>query len=517
MGSKIKACVGGCLLFFLLGCTVPQQTTQSVDQMNYEAVVEPIELKSWTRDLAADVRDLPSSVLHSLKMTPSELVRHDINAVNVPMNQFLMAMAARYQTSMTVDSSLTQAVTMHMRQVTLRDVFEQLSKIQAIDYERTQGGWILRPATLTTKIYSLEGMHMVRWGHTSTSVPRASNTATALALNAPNGQATTDETSNTAMLLASSFDNSNNISQLQSTLDSLRQVSEQERIVINPSTGVITVTAYGVTHQLVSKFIRQLNYKLSQQVLIEARILEVTLKENYKSGLKLSGTQLGYQSDAGLFQYYTATDTFTDIMTLIREQGRVNVLSSPRISVAHQQRAIIKVGNDSYYATGTSQTNSIDGSTSQVNNLVAYQPFFSGLVLDVTPFVDDQEQITLHVHPYISVVTPDYVSMPLQNTVTGDLIKDAYLRMASTQIRETDTIIKAKSGELIVIAGLMTRGYQTNHRTPGRVNPMTGTEDSYENTEIVILIKPVLMNRSKWKRLLSESRSRLHELEVARV
>lgn len=498
----------------LQGCTLPNRIVRDVDQLNFEQVHvgdtsgdENIEKMS----LQASFQTAPESVVSSLREAPSELEKHDMKALNVPMNSFLMACGSRYKTNISVDPSLTKPITMNLRQVTLKDVFEHISQFHEIDYERTRSGWLVKPAQMSTRLYTIDNINLVRWGHSSTSVPRASNTFTALSLTdtsaaTPGSDAKTDD----ATVLATTFDNSKQWKELENILISLKQVPNQEYVTVNQSTGIISVQAFSKTHKLIDKFVRYMNFKLSQQVMIEAKILEVELFDNYQSGVNLTGTKFAYDSVKGQMKYYTSASSFNDIMTLMKTQGRVNTISSPKVAVAHQQRAVMKVGNDAYYATGTSSTQSVDSSVSQVNNLVAYQAFFSGLVLDVTPHVNDKNEISMHVHPYISAVTPDLLNMPLQNTVTGDLITNSFLRMAATQIRETDTIVRAKSGEVIVIAGLMARRYLNEHKSPG-VNVTTGSADEYKNTEIVILIKPILMNSSKWKKMLANTRIRLDE------
>lgn len=493
--KNILVIITACLLS---SCTVPKRDMQEIDHINLD--------ETYNNQYYEEITPIEPSqaILDSLKETPSEREKQDISAIDTPMNKFLLACAERYKTNITIEASLVQPVTLRLQQVSLVDIFEYISKIEKIDYERNKSGWIIKPAQVSTQIYSIDSINIIRFGQSSTIVPRASNNLNQITDASSNSDKKLDSDS---ISLSSKFDNSQQWIELQNTLNSLRQAPNQESITINTNTGSISVTAYKNTHKIIDKFIKHLNYKLAQQVMIEAKILEVALNDEYQSGVNLSGISLSYNSVDGSFKYYTSATSFNNILALLKQQGKVNVLSSPKVSVSNQQRAIIKVGNDSYYATGTLQTSSSTDTSNQINNLVEYQPFFSGLVLDVTAHINDSQEIFMHVHPYISVVTPDLLNMPLQNTVTGDLIPNAFLRMASTQIRETDTIIKAKSGELIVIAGLMTRGYNSLHNTPGNVNIVTASKDSYQNTEIVILIKPILMNSSKWKKLLATSKN----------
>lgn len=512
-------------MMFLGGCGLPTAQMHQIDQHNAASLmhatmeVDDAPIERMLPLVSEQDLQVPKQVMSALH--GDQQVRRSVKASGLPMNTFLLSCADLYGQNISVDPSLTAPVSLDLKAVSLPELLDYLAQFYAISAQHHATGWMVRPISIKTHVYHLAQMNMNRWGQSTLVVPRASNQVTATSLaNAAGGDAAASSVNATSqdlsMSLASSFDNAKQWEDLLNTLKGLLQDPQKESVDLNRHLGSVTVKAYPETHRLMAKVIGRINYKLSQQVMIEAKILEVNLSQEYSSGVQLNGTRFSYNSKEGVFQYYTAATSFLDVLQLLKQQGRVNILSSPKVSVMHQQRAIIKVGSDVYYATGTSQNSTSNASTTQSNVLVAYQPFFSGLVLDVTPSVDEQDGISMHVHPYVSTVTPDYLNIPLQNNVTGELITNAFIRMASTQIRETDTVIHARSGDMIVIAGLMTRGYNSNHAGPG-LKVSTQTQDSASNTEIVILLKPVLMNRSKWKKLLHESVERVEQMERAHV
>jgi MSHA biogenesis protein MshL len=83
----------------------------------------------------------------------------------------------------------------------------------------------------------------------------------------------------------------------------------------------------------------------------------------------------------------------------------VHVLSSPRVAAVNNQKAVLKIGTDEFFVTGVTTTTNTSAAGNTVTPSVTLQPFFSGVVLDVTPQIDEKGNILLHVHPSVSQVT----------------------------------------------------------------------------------------------------------------
>ena len=138
---------------------------------------------------------------------------------------------------------------------------------------------------------------------------------------------------------------------------------------------------------------------------------------------------------------------FSAFLELLKTQGNVQVLSSPRIATMNNQKAVIKVGTDEFFVTDVSTTTVTGTSTTSTSN-IKLTPFFSGIALDVTPQISRDEDVMLHVHPTVSEV----VDQRKDITVGG--VSQA-LPLARSTVRESDSIVEVKSGQLIVIGGLM--------------------------------------------------------------
>jgi type II secretory pathway component GspD/PulD (secretin) len=106
----------------------------------------------------------------------------------------------------------------------------------------------------------------------------------------------------------------------------------------------------------------------------------------------------------GFFGLTFQSSNFAALLSFLEGQGDVQVLSSPRIATTNNQKAVLKVGTDDYFVTGVSTNTTTSAAGNVVTPNITLQPFFSGIALDVTPQIDDEGNIILHVHPSVSVV-----------------------------------------------------------------------------------------------------------------
>jgi MSHA biogenesis protein MshL len=206
----------------------------------------------------------------------------------------------------------------------------------------------------------------------------------------------------------------------------------------------------------------------------------------------------------GAFALAVNTSDFSSYIELLGTQGKTRVLSSPRVSTLNNQKAVIKSGSDQYFVIGVT-SNTLVGTSSATNLNVDLAPFFSGVALDVTPQIGDDGEVILHVHPTVSQVTANIQQLTVSNQTDS-------LPLALSQVRESDSIVKAKSGQLIVIGGLMqtTRNTQ-DYKVPGLGDvPVIGNlfrsqQRTEVHTELVILLRPlVIESDEQWKQVAGE-------------
>ncbi len=321
-------------------------------------------------------------------------------------------------------------------------------------------------------------------------------------------------------------------SELLVTLKTLITGSEGGSVVVNPQASLVIVRAEPNDLRAIRKYLASAENHLQRQVILEAKILEVTLSDGFQSGvdwnsLNTSGGGTLQTGQAGqvfniptqvnpLNGYFTGVFTNGDFdltVQLLSTQGTVQVLSSPRVSTVNNQKAVIKVGTDEFFVTGisTTTTSGAGGNTSTPN--ITLSPFFSGIALDVTPQISEQGEITLHVHPSVSNVEDETKEIDFGSAGT------LTLPLAKSTIRETDSIVRAKSGQIVVIGGLMQdRSTQADSGVPwlqdipGLGHLFTQHRDNNSKSELVILLRPFVADEGVWQEDIRSSRERVNTI-----
>ena len=206
------------------------------------------------------------------------------------------------------------------------------------------------------------------------------------------------------------------------------------------------------------------------------------------------------------------TGSFAALLNFLETQGNVHVLSSPRIATLNDQKAVLKVGTDEFFVTNVSSTTTT-GTATTTTPSVTLQPFFSGIALDVTPSIDKNDDIILHVHPSVSVVTT--VNKTVDLGTSGGQANTLNLPLASSSVSETDSIVRAHDGQIVAIGGLM-RQASTNDSSglPGLPKTLFGqTNTSTQKRELVILLKATVVDSNKdWSKDIANSRDRINDL-----
>jgi MSHA biogenesis protein MshL len=230
--------------------------------------------------------------------------------------------------------------------------------------------------------------------------------------------------------------------------------------------------------------------------------------------LPVAATALPTGAVAGtLFGLAFQTSNFAALLNFLESQGNVHVLSSPRIATLNNQKAVLKVGTDEFFVTevtgGTQGAVGVAGTSPTVK----VQPFFSGIALDVTPRIDENNEIILHVHPSVSTVTT--VNKTVDLGTSGGVSNIFNLPLASSSVSETDSIVRARDGQIVAIGGLM-RQAEVNDESGLPMLPKSifgQTSKRTEKRELIILLKPTVVDSDKdWSDDIARSRDRMNSM-----
>ena len=303
---------------------------------------------------------------------------------------------------------------------------------------------------------------------------------------------------------------------------------EGKSVMVTPQAGLVTVRAMPKEIRSIKAFLDVSEEIIQRQVILEARIIEVALDDGYQQGINWG--QILANSGSTDFQFSKTPSIignslsaalgnvtslsfvnkdFSGVLSLLSTQGNVQVLSSPRVTAINNQKAVIKVGNDEYFVTDVSSQSTISSSTTSVVPNIELTPFFSGIALDVTPQIAADGMVLLHVHPSV-------IETQEQEKVVTLNQEQFVLPLAQSNIRESDTVIRAKSGEIVVIGGLMQSIIsESESKTPllGDIpilgNLFKNKRNSEIKKELVILIRPTVVGKDTWKQELKRSRDQM--------
>jgi len=175
---------------------------------------------------------------------------------------------------------------------------------------------------------------------------------------------------------------------------------------------------------------------------------------------------------------------------------------------------VLKVGHDQFFVTNVATVTTTTGVSTVQTPTVTVAPFFSGIMLDVTPQIDEAGNITLHVHPSVSEVTASQTKVEL-----GGSVPSITLPLAKSTVSETDTVVRITDGNIAAIGGLMILDTRdTRGGIPGNAfGFLRNVDREVTKKELVILIKPTLVQSDReWEENARETRGRMERLTAPR-
>jgi MSHA biogenesis protein MshL len=538
------------LLLALFGCQTIQEKPIEITDALDKAIAEsskpaPKALKQVPNVIQQELMQRSISQARNGLLAEKRL---EIAASDVNAQEFFAALVDESPYSVAVHPDVAGTITLNLKNSTLDEVLDIVEEVYG--YEIRRNGKVVQvyPAGIRTETIPLNYLFVKRFGMSSTSINSGG-----VSENDPNsGSSSNGNSSNSSGSNRSG--NSNGSSggnqnrqqgssginiytetesdfwkELKETLTLLVGNKDDRSVIVSPQAGLVTVRALPAEIKAVKDFINDTQTNLRRQVIIEAKIMEVTLNDDYQQGIKwdqvlgsIGSTDLVFGTTGTIAGNVIASTIggtssltfnnkdFSGVIDLLATQGNVQVLSSPRITATNNQKAVIKVGSDEYYVTDVSNTTTT-GTSTTTSPEIDLTPFFSGIALDVTAQIDANGEVILHVHPSVTSTNEQTKVIKL-----GD--DEIILPLAKSSVRESDTIIRAKSGEIVVIGGLIeTKKSFVESKTPflGDI-PFMGElfkskSEQTQKKELVILLKPIVVGQDTWKNQLQDARSLLKQ------
>ncbi|HLQ26007.1 MAG TPA: pilus (MSHA type) biogenesis protein MshL [Acidiferrobacterales bacterium] len=546
------------IAMLLAGCGTPYGWNKSVGRDIDQALSQAKKAGTKNGGVPADVNQ---ALLPPIQITVPEggttpLEPHfDLAVNNAPARQVFIGLVEGTPYSMVVHPEVAGTISLNLKNATVPEAMETIRKVYGYEYKREGNRFLVLARGMQTRLFPVNYLNLVRRGNSDTRV--AANGLTKSVTATTTAAGTTGTQTSSAGIQVQTQSLADFWKELEATVKSIIEAGPGRKVVANPQAGLLIVRAMPDELRVVEDFLGITQASLNRQVILEAKILDVELNDGFQTGINWAnlgsshgvnytagqvggGTSLatgkseiagqtgkldpttgifspisGTNASAfgGVFSLAVQANNFAAFVELLKTQGKVNVLSSPRVSTVNNQKAVIKVGTDEFFVTNTTATPSsvIGGQPTVTAELT---PFFSGIALDVTPQIDDVGNIVLHVHPSVNDVTQKTINVSVAGA--GNLS----LPSAVSSIQESDNIVRASSGQIIVIGGLMKEGStEDNASVPflGDI-PLLGNLFKHKRVtrikkELVILLKPTFVEGNQvWNEAVQDSQERVSKI-----
>lgn len=571
--SKVPQ-AGGLLLCagLITGCASPALTTPDVTaSVRAELPAAPASAPK------AAPAAVPARVSDALAepAAPAAEPRIDLLVNNAQAREVFLAIVADTRYSMLMHPDVQGTLSVTLRGVTVTEALESIRDVYGYDF-RIEGRRITVYApTLQTRIFTLNYPNSQRVGNSDLRV--SAGGVSGASSSAPNTGAPATQAANSGSTSTQS-DSSRVSTSSRSDIwgevaDSVRALigtGQGRNVVASPQAGILAVRAMPDELRQVEKFLKATQISVERQVMLEAKIVQVELRDGYQSGIDWSGfrnqgnTTMGLgtiggsnannvlisgvknnlpglapatavaaladnvavpAAAGGVFGLALATEGFQAVLGFLETRGDVQILSSPRIATLNNQKALLKVGTDEFFITSITGGSTATGSNTTNNNsntnslpTVTLAPFFSGIALDVTPQIDAANNITLHVRPSVTTVSEKTKQVDL------GIVGNYRLPLAASAVNESDTVVRIPDGKIVAIGGLMQ--VESNNSasgmpgtTGGPLSWLLGNKAATgRKKELVVLIKPtIIRTAADWEAQTQRARATLDEMDDART
>ena len=519
--------------------------------------------------------------------------RFDLVVNTAPARQVFMSIVSGTRYSMIVNPAVSGTLSLNLKDVTVREALEAVREVYGYEFRIDGTRIYVESAGLQTRVFQVNYLIGLRSGRSDVRVSSgaisgaaqggggAAAPAGAAAPGTP-GQPTSPalgafglssiataslDASRVSMVSQSDFWN-----EITFALRALIGTGSGRNLVVSPQSGVIVVRAMPDELRSVEKYLKAMRLSVERQVMIEAKVVDVTLNNAYQAGINWaafpnsrrvtagvfgSNAQLGTTGNlstgnqaitvdpagralatgvlgtglagtavsaagavgAGVFGLAVQTKDFAALLQFLDSQGNVQVLSSPRVAALNNQKAVLKVGTDQFFVTNVTGTpvQTAGGVTTAIQLTPTLNSFFSGVSLDITPQIDKDGNILLHIHPLVSNVVQQDLTFNFGGVANA---ADTTLPLAKSSINETDTIVRVQDGNIVALGGLMKVDVANDRSGIPLLQDIPGVGGLFGNTtrtrtkrELVILLKPTIIKSERdWEEGIQQTRDRIQNL-----
>lgn len=413
---------------------------------------------------------------------PLEKPVHLYRVTKLPIEAAFESVSRSYGVTVVFDPGLKGEVTLELQDGTVRDLLDALTQSQGYYWERE--GRLIAVRRNVVRFYQIDYPQMTRSAQGTSNVVLTAQSNNYANGNPYNGTVTGTQTVLSNVANSAYNNGSNGANQNDETNISIEQKNQTtfwadvqtelsglaetgEAVTINKLAGIAIVTAPPRRQTDFQALIAEINRRITQQVRITAKVLEVDLNSQAQLGVdwslaatKVGGIALSGFSTATAFSSINGQNTIPStvsgtvstgkiaaVISALQEQGTVHSVSNPSVLSLNNQTAFVKVGTEQTFFSVSNITTINQTTTttpySTTQNSYQQNPITIGTVLYVTPEVNSDGSVTVDVLPAITELIGIDTSPDNQQTAP---------RMT---IKSLSTIARLHPGESVMIGGLI--------------------------------------------------------------
>ena len=482
-----------------------------------------IELADWSALLpvhSAGVNTPESSAISEHSYEPDEVARIEhlvtLDAVQAPLEPLLFALARDAGLELQLHEPLPETVTLRANERPLESVLQRLAAQAAIHWQQVGNVLNVWGNSPYTQSYAVDYLNVDRTTVSSVGLATQVGTINADASSSAGGIANNSQTL-IENRMAHNFWKS--LAGDLAVLLARDSAQAQNAFTINRDAGLLTLRAGVQDHQMIATYLREINASAQRQVLIEATVVEVALSDRFEAGIDwqiLADNQDGVSAAQvfsgapvvnaesverlgvpnGLFSLVQASKigSITATLSLLEQFGDVRILSRPRIIALNNQSSVLKVVNNRVYFTVNVERQSSENRDEVVTETEIHTVPV-GLVMNVTPYINRSGDVMLNVRPTLSRIL-GFVDDPNPELAAANVRNG----VPEIQVREMESMLRVRSGEMAIIGGLMQDTVEdTNRRLPwlgqlpGIRYLFSQQQRQRRQTELLIVLRPTVM------------------------
>ena len=480
------------LSVLLFGCVQPPLKMDSKHKLNSILSQAILSNKMISGKKANRNSEIPDFVLKSIN--PQKVFAGNSNSLNyrtynvnvnkMPLNQFMGFLSKMTGLNFNYGILPRFIITMHMNKSTLPEIINLIRNKYSLEFKRTGSDFFVDLDHLEVKYFYLPQLNMVRKAKGNSFSPlkdvesNISSTSSGKEIwqaikegltkivNADGSRIKAKIIANLALTSNREIKPGSKSKGITVRYEDIYKSNEIGSVTINKESGLITVIAFHGALKDITSYISKLSKIQSSQVMVEAKILDVTLNKTHQAGIDWNSIYSQFSGASTLQEKYPngsllngssfkiavpeISGTFSAIIRAINEQGTVSVISSPMVVTTDSQPANLVVGKLEKFLSGIQNTTTTNSTTSNDTSNTETEDAFSGISLTVIPRILNRNTVMMSVLPEISRVTPKSISIE-GSPENPNVVK---FDVPQTEIRRTDDVVISKSGQTIIIGGL---------------------------------------------------------------